>query len=357
MAADAVCGSMCAFAAPCCALESDGACQGSLGQDASVGIGSVNGAANAFDPLPVFFPATPSNVVDRIPIRTRIVNVTEHAACHAIVVDECECVGVSDGAACNDGDACSAVDVCLRGVCLGTDRTVCNASDQCHVPGVCDALTGACGDPPKPDGSTCQDGDVCSVADTCQDGVCVTGAPAPDDDGDGVCNASDVCPEDADPVQRDLDADGRGDACDPVDAPLDLQRALLRRRGARGTIALRGAFSVRSAAEAFTAKQGIAVRVRSGGAVDEQRAWQADECRTSASGRVACVAAEKTARARFVRVADGHRFRITLAKAAIGPTFDASVGAVLTHGADIDRAGSLTASSCKQRNAQLRCRQ
>lgn len=42
--------------------------------------------------------------------------------------------------------------------------------------------------------------------------------PAPDDaDGDGVANAADLCPVDADPQQADLDRDGRGDLCDPDD--------------------------------------------------------------------------------------------------------------------------------------------
>ena len=358
MATNAVCGSMCPFAAPCCGLDNDGACQGSLGGDASVGIGTVNGAANAFDPMPVFFPGTPPNVVDRIPIRTRIVNPIEHAACHAIVVDECECANRADGTACNDGDACTAVDVCLGGACFGLDRATCNASDQCHVPGACDALTGACTNPPKPDGSACEDGAACSADDTCQAGICSAGGPAPDTDGDGICNAIDGCPQDADPTQSDVDADGTGDACDPVDAPLELQRALLRRRGARGTVSLRGSFMVHGPAEAFVTAQGIAVRVRNGDAVDEQRVWSAAECRTAKSGRIACVAAGKSARARFVPVAGGaHRFRITLTKAVIGPTFDASVGVVLTHGASIDRAGSLAAPACKQRSAQLRCRQ
>jgi hypothetical protein len=40
----------------------------------------------------------------------------------------------------------------------------------------------------------------------------------------------------------------------------------------------------------------------------------------------------------------------------MGPAFDASVGVVLTHGAHIDRVGSLTASACKQRRTRLRCR-
>jgi hypothetical protein len=34
-------------------------------------------------------------------------------------------------------------------------------------------------------------------------------------DGDGICNASDVCPLDSDPAQLDADGDGTGDACDP----------------------------------------------------------------------------------------------------------------------------------------------
>ena len=356
MAPDAACGSLCPVAAPCCAPEADGACPGSLGEDAAIVLGAASGAANAFDPLPAFFPATPPNVVDRVPIRTQIVQPRPYDACHAVVVDECECAGEPDGAPCNDGDACSAADVCVGGACLGTERTVCNASDPCHVPGVCDALTGACSNPPRPDGSACEDGVLCTAGDTCQDGVCVTGGPGPDGDGDGVCNALDVCPADPDPAQGDLDADGLGDACDPVDAPLDLLRAVLRRRGARGTIALRGAFVVRSPADALSGAHGVAVRVRNGGAVDERQSWAAGECRTSANGRLVCRASGR--RARFVRAeGDAYRFRITLGGAAIGPTFDAGVGVVLTHDTGIDRVGSLTAGACKQRSARLSCRQ
>jgi hypothetical protein len=356
MAADASCGSMCPVAAPCCAPEADGACPGSLGQDASVVIGSAGGADNAFDPLPVFFPGTPPNVVDRVPIHTQIVEPKPVTTCHAIVVGECECLGEPDGAACNDGDACSAVDVCIGGVCIGTERTVCNASDQCHVPGVCDALSGACSNPPKPDGSACEDGVLCTAGDTCQGGACVTGGPGPDADGDGFCNAVDVCPADADPAQQDIDGDGEGDACDPLDGPLDLLRAVVQRRGKQGTIALRGLFPLRSPADTPTGAQGLAIRVRSGGAVDEERAWTADECRTSKKGRVVCRAAGR--RVRLVRGEGGeYLFRATLANVAIGPTFDAGVGVVLTHDTGIDRVGSLAAGACKRRNARLSCRQ
>jgi hypothetical protein len=58
------------------------------------------------------------------------------------------------------------------------------------------------------DGAPCDDGDACSVNDACSAGVC-RGEPAPDRDGDGLCDPIDVCPEVADPEQSDTG----GDAC------------------------------------------------------------------------------------------------------------------------------------------------
>jgi len=57
----------------------------------------------------------------------------------------------------------------------------------------------------------------CDVAESC-DGAgaaCPADVGLPDTDGDGVCDAQDVCPLVADPGQEDDDGDGRGNACDP----------------------------------------------------------------------------------------------------------------------------------------------
>jgi streptogramin lyase len=80
-----------------------------------------------------------------------------------------------DGTPCSDDSACTQTDACQAGACVGGDEVVCTASDQCHDVGTCDPETGDCSDPPKPDGSVCDDDDECSLGDSCQDGVCTAG--------------------------------------------------------------------------------------------------------------------------------------------------------------------------------------
>lgn len=46
------------------------------------------------------------------------------------------------------------------------------------------------------------------------------GGEAPDDDGDGVANHLDNCPDVANPDQADRNGDGIGDACDPNEPPV-----------------------------------------------------------------------------------------------------------------------------------------
>lgn len=58
----------------------------------------------------------------------------------------------------------------------------------------------------------CEDGLPCTI-DTCRSGLC-DGVTTGDTDSDAICDAIDVCPNDADSMQEDVDSDGFGDACD-----------------------------------------------------------------------------------------------------------------------------------------------
>jgi len=97
--------------------------------------------------------------------------------------DSCDplngCQYVNNTASCDDGNACTNGDVCGGGSCLAGAPTVCSASDQCHVAGVCDTGTGLCSDPAAPDGTACDDGNPSTSGDACQAGDCVGGETCP----------------------------------------------------------------------------------------------------------------------------------------------------------------------------------
>jgi hypothetical protein len=78
------------------------------------------------------------------------------------------CAGAADGASCDDGDACTLADSCQHGVCAG-EPVVCSLVDACH-PGFCDPNTGACS---VPDGTACADPAGCDGGASCQRGACV----------------------------------------------------------------------------------------------------------------------------------------------------------------------------------------
>jgi MYXO-CTERM domain-containing protein len=92
----------------------------------------------------------------------------------------------ADGTMCSDGNACTQTDTCTAGVCTGKNPVVCPTADQCHTVAACDPLTGMCAVTPKPDGTTCSDGNACTMGDTCQAGACVPGAAV-------VCPTPDQC--------------------------------------------------------------------------------------------------------------------------------------------------------------------
>lgn len=78
---------------------------------------------------------------------------------------------------CDDGDLCTTGDRCENGACVG-EALAC-ASLPC-MSGVCDPLTGGCVQMEVDDGGECDDADVCTVGDFCGSGNCIPGPP-PDD--------------------------------------------------------------------------------------------------------------------------------------------------------------------------------
>ncbi len=92
-----------------------------------------------------------------------------------------------DGSACDDSNACTQTDTCQAGACAGANPIVCLASDQCHLIGTCDVGTGICSDPIKSNGAACDDANACTSGETCQSGSCGTPASMV------TCTAQDSC--------------------------------------------------------------------------------------------------------------------------------------------------------------------
>ncbi|MBZ5637377.1 MAG: thrombospondin type 3 repeat-containing protein [Acidobacteriia bacterium] len=131
-----------------------------------------------------------------------------------------ETTTLSDSGACDDGNACTELDTCQSGVCVGSNPVVCTALDPCHDVGVCDPPTGICSNPAKPNGAACNDGNACTQTDTCQAGVCTgsnplvcTADPCHDagvcDPGTGICS---------NPAKADGTSCNDGSACTQTDA-------------------------------------------------------------------------------------------------------------------------------------------
>jgi hypothetical protein len=108
------------------------------------------------------------------------------ASATATTVGPNPCFGAANGVACTDGNACTLADSCQAGVCQGATSVVCNPSDACHTAGTCNPDTGLCSNPAAPNGTACIDGNACTQTDTCQSGACVGTNPV-------VCTASDQC--------------------------------------------------------------------------------------------------------------------------------------------------------------------
>ena len=90
----------------------------------------------------------------------------------------CVTVNAPNGTACEDGNLCTLNDTCQNGTCQSGSPKTCPAStDPCKV-NVCNPATGQCAATQNaPNGTPCEDGDLCTLNDTCQNGTCQSGGP------------------------------------------------------------------------------------------------------------------------------------------------------------------------------------
>ncbi len=95
------------------------------------------------------------------------------------------CTG-ANGSSCDDGNPCTINDICINGVCSGTPKN-CDDGNPC-TDDACNTTTGLCTHTNNT--ATCNDGDVCTVNDHCLNGACVPGTPL-------VCNDNNACTDDA----------------------------------------------------------------------------------------------------------------------------------------------------------------
>ena len=124
--------------------------------------------------------------------------------------DACVQEPVSDGTSCDDGEFCTVSDVCAAGVCGGAQRDCSAAADQCNS-GACDEVTDSCVPAPLANDTPCDDGLYCTVGESCQAGQCAGGTPRECTAQGGACRSG-VCDETTDSCTGDPVPDGT--ACD-----------------------------------------------------------------------------------------------------------------------------------------------
>lgn len=89
-----------------------------------------------------------------------------------------------DGFSCNDGNECTYEDKCEKGICKGK-KTSCNDNNPCTAD-FCDPQKGCINQPIT---GYCDDGNLCTTKDYCENGMCIGGVI-------NECNDNNPCTED-----------------------------------------------------------------------------------------------------------------------------------------------------------------
>ena len=112
-----------------------------------------------------------------------------------------------DVGSCEDGDPCTLIDTCVQGVCTGAGPVTCDDGNPCTADS-CEPGVGCIA--PLADGVLCDDEDPCTEGDACAAGVCA-GTPMACDDGDQCTN--DACVDGECAFAKHEDSCDDGDAC------------------------------------------------------------------------------------------------------------------------------------------------
>jgi cysteine-rich repeat protein len=96
------------------------------------------------------------------------------------------CTHVPNTEPCEDGTVCTVGDACMAGICVGGDDLACDDGNVC-TDDSCDPSSGCVY---TPNVLACDDGNACTTQDTCSNGVCAPGAAVD-------CDDMDVCTDDA----------------------------------------------------------------------------------------------------------------------------------------------------------------
>ena len=96
------------------------------------------------------------------------------------------CDHAANSLGCDDGDACSIGDACAGGKCQSGVGKVCNDANPC-TDDACDAKTGDC--TKNDNDAVCNDNDACTSGDICVKGACTPGKAK-------VCDDGKVCTDD-----------------------------------------------------------------------------------------------------------------------------------------------------------------
>ena len=281
------------------------------------------------------------------------------------------CVACTTNADCNDGLACNGTETCAAGTCAaGTPIDCSGASDQCNV-GTCTEPLGTCVAVPKVNGTPCNSGDVCTLPDSCQGGVCVAGGGG-DSDADTICDADDNCPTDANPGQEDSDGDDVGNVCDANDGALNITQLDLKRQSnpvnVNGSVGIKGEV-ITVPADNFLATPKVTLAVTDSllpTPYSITQTWTvATECVIKGT-RLTCATADRKFKVRFKplpKTPSVYRFVAKFRKLAIpsNQVFTGPVTTVLTFGppppaaGQIDRVGVI--SDCRASASGLKCRE